>query len=196
MWQLAITNNRTVSSRFFNLFSLIILPMLYTSGLIDSLVAYLAKLDFLPHVPSTLTGVLFSIPPPVLYSILVALHMKFNNRILYLISGILICPICYILPFEIDISYMPINYTIIAYTNHQCFDLCAAYPGIAHAADRIKKFLDNFAYANPVHFLSFCQSAGAGVQKLWGVYALCYILFDFTDGSICNAHLPWLQDKA
>jgi hypothetical protein len=117
MWQMEI-NKRTPFTRFYSLSSIIILPVLYTTGLLDSVVCYFMQIPFLPNTPETKEYILLSLPAPIICVAYLLLLYKLQSKKLFLVTGILIGPILYMMPMEINISYLPLNFAIIPYQGY------------------------------------------------------------------------------
>jgi hypothetical protein len=116
--------HRAPFTRFYSLTSIIILPVLYTTGLLDSIVSYFTQISFLPNTPETKEYILLSLPAPIICIVYMLMLYKLQSQKLFLVTGILIGPILYMMPMEINISYLPLNFVIIPYIGNQCLYIC------------------------------------------------------------------------
>jgi hypothetical protein len=108
-------------SRLYSLASIIILPVVFSTGLIDSFVGYFAKIPFIPGTPPLLDYFYLSLPAPIICAAYVILLYKLNNKKLFLATGILIGPLCFGVSGEINISYLPTYFAAIPYESYSVF---------------------------------------------------------------------------
>ena len=114
MWQKQANKTSEQTERI-SIYSIITLPILYSTSFVDNLILYISHKEFYPGILLSLKDIIVSAVAIVVCSITLFFLVKCNKKAFNITVGILITGVCYVYVLEGNLILITLDKAIISY---------------------------------------------------------------------------------